>query len=56
AGLILADGFGAALMRDAPQHRLHPATRRKMLLAFARAAALRLQTLADPAGRYEAQI
>jgi hypothetical protein len=56
AGLILADGFGAALVRDAPQHRLHPATRRSMLLAFARAAALRLQTLADPAGRYEAQL
>ena len=56
AGLILADGFGAALVRDAPEHRLHPATRRSMLLAFARAAALRLQTLADPAGRYEAQI
>jgi hypothetical protein len=56
AGLILADGFGAALLRDAPEHRLHPATRRSMLLAFARAAALRLQSLADPAGRYEAQI
>ena len=42
-GLILADGFGAALVREAPEHRLHPATRRSMLLSFARAAALRLQ-------------
>jgi hypothetical protein len=56
AGLILADGFGAVLVREAPEHRLHPATRRSMLLAFARAAALRLQALVDPTGRYEAQI
>lgn len=56
AGLILADGFGAALVREAPEHRLHPTTRRSMLLSFARAAALRLQTLADPAGPYEALI
>ena len=56
AGLILADGFGAVLMREAPEHRLHAATRRSMLLAFARAAALRLQALVDPTGRYEAQI
>lgn len=55
-GLILADGFGAALVREAPEHRLHPTTRRSMLLSFARAAALRLQTLADPAGPYEALI
>ncbi len=56
AGLILADGFGAALVRDAPEHRLHPSTRRSMMLAFARAAALRLQALADPSGRFDEQI
>ena len=54
-GLILADGFGGALVRDAPEHRLHPSTRRSMMLAFARAAALRLQALADPAGRFDEQ-
>ena len=43
AGLIVADGFGAALVRDAPEHRLHPSTRRSMMLAFARAAALRFR-------------
>ena len=37
AGLIVADGFGAA-------------TRRSMTLRFARAAALRLQVLGDPGG------
>jgi hypothetical protein len=53
AGLILADGYGAALIREAPEHRLHTATRRSMMLCFARAAAMRLQALADPSGPYE---
>lgn len=48
AGLILADGFGAEVVRDAPVHKLAAATRRSMLLRYARIAALRLQTLADP--------
>jgi hypothetical protein len=52
AGLILADAFGAAIMKEAPKHALHAATRKRMLLAFARAAALRLSALADPAGHY----
>jgi len=52
AGLIVADGFGAALVSAAPEHRLAAATRKSMLLAFARAAALRLQALTDPNGPY----
>jgi hypothetical protein len=51
-GLIVADGFGAALLRDAPVHKLPGATRRSMMLRFARCAALRLQGLADPSGPY----
>ena len=47
-----ADAYGAELMREAPEHRLHAATRRSMMLAFARAAARRLQALADPQGPY----
>jgi hypothetical protein len=47
-GLIVADAFGAAITCEAPEHRLHAATRKCMLLAFARAAALRLSALADP--------
>src|ERR1700683_2741017 len=43
AGLILADNYGAELIRDAPQHRLHAATRKSVTLAFARVAARRLQ-------------
>jgi hypothetical protein len=53
AGLILADNYGAAIIREAPEHRLHAATRRSMMLAFARTAATRLQALADPSGPYE---
>jgi hypothetical protein len=51
-GLIVADAFGAAIVCEAPEHRLHAATRKSMTLAFARAAALRLATLADPEGSY----
>src|SRR5262249_43170096 len=47
AGLILADAFGASILREAPQHRLSPATRKSMLLRFAHAAAGRLLALAD---------
>jgi hypothetical protein len=48
AGLILADRFGASILRD-PEHRpLAPATRRAMLLRFAATAADRLHRLADP--------
>jgi hypothetical protein len=52
AGLIVADAFGASIVCEAPEHRLHAATRRSLLLAFARAAALRLAALADPEGPY----
>ena len=50
AGLIVADAFGAAIARAAPEHRLGAAPRRSMTLRFARAAALRLQVLGDPGG------
>jgi hypothetical protein len=55
AGLIVADAFGASMIREAPEHRLHASTRKSMMLMFARAAALRLQALADPSGPYEAE-
>src|SRR5215470_6612513 len=50
AGLVVADAYGASIACEAPEHRLHPATRKTMTLAFARAAALRLSALADPEG------
>ena len=48
-GLIVADAFGAEIVREAPVHRMAGATRRAMLLRFAVAAADRLHALADPA-------
>lgn len=48
AGLIIADGFGAEILREAPEHRLPPATRRAVLMRFAHAAAHRLHGLTDP--------
>ncbi|HEY6993060.1 MAG TPA: MmcB family DNA repair protein [Xanthobacteraceae bacterium] len=54
-GLIVADAFGASIAAEAPEHRLHAATRKRVLLSFARAAALRLSALADPEGPYGSQ-
>ena len=51
-GLIVADAFGAEIVCEAPEHRMHAATRKSMMLAFARAAAQRLSALADPEGPY----
>ncbi|MBV1706370.1 MAG: MmcB family DNA repair protein [Hyphomicrobiales bacterium] len=48
AGLIIADAYGAAIIREAPVHRLAPATRRVVLLRFAHVAAGRLHALWDP--------
>ena len=47
AGLIVADAYGAGLVRDAPHHRLSPATRRMMTVRFAHLAAHRLHGLLD---------
>jgi hypothetical protein len=41
-GLILSDGYGAHIVREAPEHRLPPPIRRKVTLNFSRAAAQRL--------------
>ncbi len=49
-GLILADGYGAAIERDAPEHRLAGARRKAVTLRFAHAAATRLHMLVDPQG------
>ena len=51
-GLIVADGFGGEIVCEAPQHRLAAPTRKQMTLRIAQCAALRLQSLVDPAGPY----
>ena len=50
AGLIVADGFGAAIMRDAPEHKMAGARRKAVTLRFAHMAANRHHMLVDPAG------
>lgn len=40
-GLIVADGFGGAVLREAPSTPLAPARRKALTLAFARLAAMR---------------
>ncbi len=47
-GLIVADAYGAEILREAPEHKMSAARRKAVLLRFARAAALRLQDLHDP--------
>lgn len=48
AGLILSDGFGADIIRAAPEHKLAGARRKAVTLRFAHVAAARLHHLMDP--------
>ncbi len=41
-GFILSDGYGAEILREAPEHRMAAATRRAVTMRFARAGAARL--------------
>jgi hypothetical protein len=47
AGLIIADQWGAEMMRDAPETGLHASRRKAVTLSFARTAAQRLQGLTE---------
>jgi hypothetical protein len=49
-GLMLADGYGADLVREAPEHKLAGARRRAVMLRVAHVAAGRLHGLVDPEG------
>jgi hypothetical protein len=51
AGLIVADDFGAQIIRIGEEHRLATARRRAITLRFAKTAADRLQQIHDPAWR-----
>lgn len=48
AGLIVADGFGGAILRDGPQTPLVAARRKALTLRFAQTAAVRLMRALDP--------
>jgi hypothetical protein len=47
-GLIVADNYGAEVMRQLPDHPLHGSRRKAVSLLFARVAAQRLHSLWDP--------
>lgn len=47
-GLIVADAFGAAVLREAPESRLAPARRKALVLRTALVAAARLHRIEDP--------
>ena len=47
-GLIIADGFGAEIVRPPAPRKLAAARRKAQTLRIARAAALRLRAVADP--------
>lgn len=49
-GLLLSDGYAGHMHREAPEHRLAPATRKSVTLEFSRTAAQRLM-LAEWAAR-----
>jgi hypothetical protein len=51
-GLIVADGFGAAILRHGVSASLAPARRKAVTLRFAQIAAARLQRLLDPELRW----
>lgn len=50
AGLILADRYGAEILREAPETPIAGSRRKAVTLRFAQVAALRLQMLWDPDG------
>lgn len=49
-GLMVADGYGATVVRESDDFTLSGARRRALLLQFAQLAALRLQACHDPQG------
>ena len=52
-GVIVADGYGAHMHCDAPEHRLPAATRKSMIVSFGMLAAQRMNRLIDPQGHSE---
>jgi hypothetical protein len=49
AGLIIADGYGGAVIREAPAHPIAAARRKELLTRMARLGSARLSALVDPA-------
>jgi hypothetical protein len=47
-GLMIADAYGAAVLRESPEAPLHASRRKAVLLRFAHGAAGRVQQVLDP--------
>jgi hypothetical protein len=47
-GLIVADAFGAAIVRDPPVERIAASRRKSLIAGFGQCAAMRLHRLEDP--------
>lgn len=47
-GLMVADAYGAEILREAPEHRLAPARRKALTLRAALTGAARLHRIEDP--------
>jgi hypothetical protein len=50
-GLMVSDGYGAHILRDAPEHRLAPPARKSIMLNYAKTAAHRLMKAEWSVGR-----
>jgi hypothetical protein len=50
-GLMISDGYGAHMLRDAPEHRLAPPARKAIMLHYAKTAARRLMKAEWSVGR-----
>ncbi len=48
AGLMVADGYGGAILREAPAHPLTAASRKAVMLRIARVSSSRLSAISDP--------
>lgn len=53
AGLMVVDGYGGAILREAPAHPLAAATRKAVMLRIARCSSSRLSAINDPNIRTE---
>ncbi|MDH3700766.1 MAG: MmcB family DNA repair protein [Alphaproteobacteria bacterium] len=51
-GLIVADAYGGAIVREAPEVRMNATRRRALALRYGRTAARRLMQHTDPGGGY----
>jgi hypothetical protein len=52
-GVLVADSYGATVIRPAPMHRLHASRRKALMVRFAHGAGQRLMAMTDPGFRLQ---